>query len=61
MIPRGARMDKPGSLRISPEGHGEHKIHGVAVSELTDIGDRNQRSLTPHRKRAQIALEPAGD
>ena len=47
------------SLRINPEGDGEHKIHGVAVNELTDIEDREWLSLTRHHKHVRVALEPA--
>ena len=41
-----------------PDEDGEHKIHGVAVNELTDIEDRDWLSLTPHHKHVRVALEP---
>ncbi|WP_419946158.1 molybdopterin-dependent oxidoreductase [Candidatus Poriferisodalis sp.] len=42
-----------------PDEAGEHKIHGVAVNELTAIEDRDPLSLTPHHKHVRVALEPA--
>lgn len=41
-----------------PDESGEHKIHGVAVNELTDIEDRDWLALTPHHKHVRVALEP---
>ncbi|WP_423921617.1 molybdopterin-dependent oxidoreductase [Candidatus Poriferisodalis sp.] len=41
-----------------PDETGEHKIHGVAVNELTDIEDRDWLSLTPHHKHVHVNLEP---
>ncbi len=43
-----------------PDESGEHKIHGVAVNELTDIYDRDPLSLTPHHKHVRVSLEPVG-
>lgn len=51
--------EKAGSLRVNPEGNGEHKVHGVAVHEPTDIDDRDWLSLTPHHKHVRVSLEPA--
>jgi len=44
-----------------PDEDGKHKIHGVAVNELTDIEDRDWLSLTPHHKHVRVALEPVAD
>ena len=41
-----------------PDESGEHRIHGVAVNELTDINDRDPLALTPHHKHVRVALEP---
>ena len=40
-----------------PDETGEHKIHGVAVNELTDIEDRDWFALTPHHKHVRARLE----
>jgi len=40
-----------------PDETGEHRIHGVAVNELTDIEDRDWLALTPHHKHVRARLE----
>ena len=40
-----------------PDENGEHKIHGVAVNELTDLEDRDWLALTPHHKHVRARLE----
>ena len=40
-----------------PDETGEHKIHGVAVNELTDLEDRDWLALTPHHKHVRARLE----